>query len=227
MMTTVPTAPRRKGYGRGRSGVVRQRRQTGPGWKPLREKNAQMIVLKKQEEQFFALLQLRSDDAERMPGHLTSIGGKREPTDKDSSATAVREAYEEAGLLDLAYLEGTPAWLHTEDGIFYLKRLYVPPPQKLVKFSEGAEVDWWVLLLEGSGVFEIAQDADACADVKPLLPLLPQGAHKAPCFGHLWLPVDGKHPFENTPEVQVMTGLKRKICEAVKLIVDLTSIKNS
>ena len=87
----------------------------------------------------------------------------------------------------------------------------------LLRFGEGAHVDWWVLLLSGSGTFiEAAEDGrKECADISTLLPSLP-GAQLAPCFGHAWLPANCVN--EIPESVQLMGGLQRRVREALDIL---------
>lgn len=85
-----------------------------------------------------------------------------------------------------------------------------------LRFGEGAQVDWWLLLLSGPGTFETAEDGwKECADISTLLPSLP-GAQLAPCFGHAWLPANR---INEIPEsVQLMGGLQRRVREALDVL---------
>ncbi|CAK0851339.1 unnamed protein product [Prorocentrum cordatum] len=159
----------------------------GVGGEP-RQKNAQVVILTRVEEGRpgggpRVLLQLRSREMPVMPGHLATVGGMRDRSDRDSRDTALREVWEETGLVDPGRLAGAagPARRRALE-------LGAPPPLELRKFGEGAHVDWWVLLLEGAGTFEPrARDAHECQDAAPVLPLLPEGSSLAPCFGHAWV----------------------------------------
>ena len=86
-----------------------------------------------------------------------------------------------------------------------------------LRFGEGAQVDWWVLLLSGPGTFlETSLDGAAeCADISGLLPSLP-GARLAPCWGHAW--VDAERVNEIPRSVQMMGGLQRRVREALDLL---------
>merc|ERR1719464_2140833 len=114
------------------------------------------------------LLQLRSYNMPVMPGHLATVGGMRDHGDADSRVTAMREVVEETGLLDLGLLEGAPAALRRQ-----AVARDSTAPSALLKFAEGANVDWWVLLLSGPGVFDRARDLKECADIRMRLPKLP------------------------------------------------------
>uniref|UniRef100_A0A8D0VUN5 Nudix hydrolase 7 n=1 Tax=Sus scrofa TaxID=9823 RepID=A0A8D0VUN5_PIG len=57
-----------------------------------------LLPLLAKEGKLYLLLTLRSDKLRRSPGEVCFPGGKREPTDKDDMATALREAQEEVGL---------------------------------------------------------------------------------------------------------------------------------
>lgn len=85
------------------------------------------------------------------------------------------------------------------------------------RFGEGAHVDWWLLLLSGSGTFlETSLDGSLeCADISTLLPHLP-GAQRAPCFGHAW--VEAERVNEIPTSVQLMGGLQRRVREALDIL---------
>lgn len=143
------------------------------------------------------------------PGMLSTVGGKWEPTDVDSSFTAVREVAEETGLLDVWAFGGAPESLHKS----ILSSKHVPsPPKNFFRFEEGKTVDWYVLLLHGSGTFVDAKDRDGCDDMEPILDQLP-GAELAASFGHAWVPVNRIN--ELSAELPVMYGLGERVHEAV------------
>lgn len=166
--------------------------------------------MREDSEQLYALLQLRSYDMPVMPGHLAAVGGIRDRGDRDSEVTAVREVFEEAGLLDLGHLPSAPQRLRD-----HAAAAGVPPPRAFVKFAEGANVDWWALLLDGPGGFDAARDAFECADIAPLLPRLP-GAELAPSFGHAWVPTSRLHEIDSS--IPLMGGLVRRVGEAVAAV---------
>jgi len=166
-----------------------------------------VIILREDSEQLCVLLQLRSYDMPVMPGHLAAVGGMRDPEDPDSSVTALREVYEESGLLDIGHLKGASKLLH-DSAVSSSARA----PRAFLKFGEGANVDWWVLLLNGPGTFDRARDACECADIAPLLSKLP-GAELAPCFGHAWVPMFRIQHMDTS--IPLMGGLLRRVSEAV------------
>jgi len=192
------------------------REKVTQGWRkeapPREEKNAQLLILRedRKREQLYVLLQQRSYELERMPGHIAAVGGKFDSSDPNSAVTAVREAAEETGLLDLWPLGGAPRWL-LRDLVGYEIELPAPP-QSFLKFDEGNNVDWWVLLLQGSGTFTAARDASDCADIASILGLIP-GAVAAPCFGHFWMPVGRIHEIPDA--IPKMGGLQYKVRDAV------------
>eukprot|EP00434_Breviolum_minutum_P009241 symbB.v1.2.008144.t1/scaffold509.1/size193965/14 len=182
-----------------------------PAASTARQKNAQVLIMRNDTGNFHVLLQLRHWAMPVMPGHLAAVGGMRDRTDIDSSFTAVREVFEETGLLDVGHLPAAGANLRAkarERGSLI--------PQTFCKFGEGAQVDWWLLLLSGPGTFETAEDGrKECADISTLLPSLP-GAQLAPCFGHAWLPANR---INEIPEfVQLMGGLQRRVREALDVL---------
>lgn len=180
-----------------------------------RLKNAQVVILRKVGTNFHVLLQRRSYKAKKMPGYLATVGGKRDSTDQDSSVTAVREVAEETGLTDIWCMRGAPPWvLHS---LVRSSARLPPPPQDFVKFDEGNNVDWWVLLLHGSGTFLAPKDPDSCADIAPLLPKLP-GAVLAPCFGHAWVPLKQLKRIHGS--LQCMSGMRSKIYQALAKLRD-------
>ena len=61
--------------------------------------NAQVVVLERVDGQEWVLLQLRGPDQVVAPGHLASIGGRREPDDTGPAHTAARELREESGII--------------------------------------------------------------------------------------------------------------------------------
>lgn len=174
---------------------------------PPRQKNAQVIVMRKGDQGGIeVLLQLRSYSMPVMPGYLAAIGGMRDRTDVHSGQTAIREVAEEAGLLDVGHLDCAPRALN-ERAI----ASGASCPRAFFKFAEGAQVDWWALLLDGSGTFESARDKWECADIRPLLPKLP-GATSAPCFGHAWMLAADAQCIDSS--VPLMGGLVRRITDA-------------
>eukprot|EP00438_Fugacium_kawagutii_P022859 Skav226455 [mRNA] locus=scaffold1781:4607:6671:+ [translate_table: standard] len=183
-----------------------------------------------------------------MPGHLAAAGGMRDSTDMDSSVTAVREVFEETGLLDVGYLPvaGSDVRLKAQQRGQAVSLVRISDATVLCKvgnsvgteerrrwkkwngaqgkefntsprFGEGAHVDWWLLLLSGSGSFlETSLDGSLeCADISTLLPQLP-GARLAPCFGHAW--VEAERVSEIPTSVQLMGGLQRRVREALDIL---------
>eukprot|EP00439_Symbiodinium_sp_Y106_P076734 s3511_g15.t2 len=73
-----------------------------------RQKNAQVVILRRSLGNLYVLLQLRSFAMPVMPGHLATVGGMRDAADRDSSITAVREVFEECGLLDVGLVPQAP-----------------------------------------------------------------------------------------------------------------------
>ncbi|XP_048211034.1 peroxisomal coenzyme A diphosphatase NUDT7 [Perognathus longimembris pacificus] len=57
-----------------------------------------LLPLSVKDGKLYLLFTLRSDKLSRSPGEACFPGGKREPTDADDTATALREAQEEVGL---------------------------------------------------------------------------------------------------------------------------------
>lgn len=181
---------------------------------PPRQKNAQVVILQQESGQWFVLLQLRSYSMPVMPGHLAAVGGMRDPGDRDSSVTAVREVFEEAGLLDLGHLDMAPKALRER-----AMTSGAVPPRAFVKFQQGANVDWWALLLDGPGTFAPARDVCECADIAPLCKSKLPGARLAPCFGHAWLPTSSMQHVDSA--VPLMGGLLRRVSEAVAAVEHL------
>lgn len=175
-----------------------------------RQKNAQVVILSLDSDEPFVLLQLRSYDMPVMPGHLATVGGMRDAGDRDSAATAVREVFEETGLLDVGLLEQASGSLRSR-----AVKAGAVSPQAFFKFAEGANVDWWALLLDGPGSFGPALDTCECADITAVLPELP-GAEPAPCFGHAWVPAARTREFGAA--VPLMGGLVRRIDEALAAV---------
>eukprot|EP00927_Polykrikos_kofoidii_P054024 TRINITY_DN48519_c0_g1_i1.p1 TRINITY_DN48519_c0_g1~~TRINITY_DN48519_c0_g1_i1.p1 ORF type:complete len:241 (-),score=18.12 TRINITY_DN48519_c0_g1_i1:57-779(-) len=172
-----------------------------------RQKNAQVVVLSQFAQDMHVLLQLRSMNMPVMPGHLATVGGMRDRRDRDSRCTALREASEETGLVDLGHLRGAAHRLRSR-----AVALGANPPVAFAKFGEGANVDWWVVELDGAGTFEAhAEDAHECDDIRPLIPSLPIGTFAAHSFGHAWVPVRRLHELD--PSLPLMGGLVRRINE--------------
>mmetsp|Transcript_84992 Transcript_84992/g.147453 ORF Transcript_84992/g.147453 Transcript_84992/m.147453 type:complete len:276 (-) Transcript_84992:99-926(-) len=181
---------------------------TGSAALPPRQKNAQVIVMRQdQHGEIQILLQLRSYSMPVMPGYLAAIGGMRDRADLHSGQTAVREVVEEAGLLDVGHLDCAPKPFQQRAAASGALC-----PRAFCKFAQGAEVDWWALLLDGCGTFEPARDKWECADIRPLLRKLP-GASLAPCFGHAWMPAADVRSIDAS--VPLMGGLVRRVFEAV------------
>ncbi|CAK9103727.1 unnamed protein product [Durusdinium trenchii] len=164
----------------------------------------EVLIMRNDTGSFRVLLQLRSWDMPVMPGHLGAVGGMRDARDLDSSVTAVREVFEETGLLDVGHLPSAPWRLRAE------ARKGSVIPQCFFKFGEGAHVDWWVLLLSGPGTFVAAKDSAECADISRMLPHLPS-AKLAPCFGHAWM--EAARVPELPKSVELMGGLQRRVGE--------------
>ncbi|CAK9101805.1 unnamed protein product [Durusdinium trenchii] len=169
----------------------------------------EVLIMRNDTGSFRVLLQLRSWDMPVMPGHLGAVGGMRDARDLDSSVTAVREVFEETGLLDVGHLPSAPWRLRAE------ARKGSVIPQCFFKFGEGAHVDWWVLLLSGPGTFVAAKDSAECADISRMLPHLPS-AKLAPCFGHAWM--EAARVPELPKSVELMGGLQRRVGEAVEAL---------
>lgn len=183
---------------------------------PPRQKNVAVVILRQRGEGFDMLLEKRSEDSRYLPGHLTAIQGYWDLPDRDSSITAARAVAERTGLLDLWPLQGVPSWLLRS--LFRLRpKIEVPPPPvNFLKFAEGQNVDWWVLLLEGSGTFVDEKDDPIVGDIAPMLKDLPD-AELAPRFGHAWVPVSRLHDIDlDTP---MMWGLRARASEAVTTIL--------
>jgi 8-oxo-dGTP pyrophosphatase MutT (NUDIX family) len=181
-----------------------------PNEKKKLHKNVQVIILREKGGQLDVLVQRRAHSLTSMPGMLSTVGGKWEPTDIDSSFTAVREVAEETGLLDVWSFGGAPDWLRQS----ILSSHTAPsPPKNFVKLEDGKSVDWWVLLLQGSGTFVDAKDRDDCDDMEPILGELPPGSELSGSFGHAWVPVSrvGELPV-GLPH---MYGLDERVHEAV------------
>jgi len=127
--------------------------------------------------------------------------------------TAIREVWEETGLLDLGRLVGAPADVlraaeEAEEA--------VRAPLLFRIFHTLTTTDLWVLLLDGEGSFRPAPDANASADIAPLLPELP-GAVAAPAFGHAWVPV--KSIFELKNKTIATDHLRVNVRQAVHAIL--------
>jgi len=183
-----------------------------------RQKNAQVVIVRESAGELTALMQLRSSKARKMPSHLATVGGQRNEEDKDSRATAIREVFEETGLLDVGLVDGAPQWLYKQAVISG-----AAVPRMFVKYKESHNVDWYVLLLGGAGSFVPARDADACQDISPLVKqltgLAEANARVAPCFGHAWL---SPYSVEHAPERRVtrlMSGLSRSVHQAMVTLV--------
>lgn len=184
-----------------------------------RQKNAQVIIAREDEGQLSVLLHRRSysawgSDSLNMPsllqGCLSSIGGRYEEEDLDSSETALREVYTKSGLADLGYLRGAPKWLHNHAVLAGARR-----PRAFMKFKETENVDWYVLLLDGHGTFDRPVSPLSSSDITALLPEL--DADKAPTPGHAWVT---PYAVNNAPEeVTLMGGLSRSVHQAVATLV--------
>mmetsp|Transcript_97120 Transcript_97120/g.182647 ORF Transcript_97120/g.182647 Transcript_97120/m.182647 type:complete len:485 (-) Transcript_97120:146-1600(-) len=183
---------------------------------PPRQKNVAVVILRQRGDEFDMLLELKSHFSRWMPGHLAAVEGYYDPTDRDSSITAARAVAERTGLLDLWPLEGVPSWLLRS--LFRLRpKIDVPPPPRnFMKFAEGENVDWWALLLEGSGTFVDETEDPIVADIAPLMKDLPD-AELAPRFGHAWVPVSRLHDI--SLETPMMWGLRAKASEAVTTVL--------
>ncbi|MGH2913473.1 MAG: NUDIX hydrolase [Solirubrobacteraceae bacterium] len=59
---------------------------------------AVLVALFERDDRLHAVLTRRHDDLRRHPGEISFPGGRRDPTDRDLTATALREAHEEIGL---------------------------------------------------------------------------------------------------------------------------------
>ncbi|CAE7442674.1 unnamed protein product [Symbiodinium necroappetens] len=178
-----------------------------------RQKNAQVVILRRSLGNLYVLLQLRSFAMPVMPGHLATVGGMRDAVDRDSSITAVREVFEECGLLDVGLVPQAPHNLRQ-----HAQGSGARQPKHFSKFGEGKEVDWWVLLLDGPGTFEKSMDGEReCEDISLALPRLP-GAEAAECFGHAWVPAWRLHEIAGLP---LMGGLLRRVSDAVAAVAHI------
>jgi Ca2+-binding EF-hand superfamily protein/8-oxo-dGTP pyrophosphatase MutT (NUDIX family) len=179
---------------------------------PARRKHAQVIILRERPTEanhYDVLLQRRSLDKEFAPGQLAGVGGKRDRTDQDSLSTAMREIYEETGLLDILSHPDAPSTMFRS---LVNSTLTIPnPPRLFLKFQEGKRVDWFVLLLDGSGSFGTAADASGNADFGPMLDKIPF-AVLAPCFGHAWVPIERLH--EIPMSTKMFGGLRSRVSDA-------------
>lgn len=175
----------------------KEQKEHAPKLLDPRQKNAQVVIVKICDQQPVILLQLRSSSMPVMPGALASVGGRRDNTDVDSRQTAVREVYEEAGLRDI---------LTRADGLH--------------KFAEGANVDWFVFLLEGNGEFREAQDVHECGDISKIIHLLPKGSVLAPAFGHAWVPLLTLANIA-TVGLPIMAGLVKRVHSGCKYLQQL------
>lgn len=159
-----------------------------------RRVNAQAIILRDARSEgggktrLEALLQLRSERMQCMPGHLAAIGGCRSACDPDSRATALREVREESGL---------------QGGI-------VLPP---AKFAEGGKCDWYVIKVRAP-TFAKPETSFECGDIDSVLPLLPTSSSAAECYGHAWVPVDDLSEIDS--RLPLMGGLVGKVRAAVE-----------
>jgi Ca2+-binding EF-hand superfamily protein len=112
---------------------------------------------------------------------LTTIGGEREKDDSSSMSTALRKIAE-IGLLDVACI-------YKDVPQSFLRDFEIPRPRFLKLFGETPKRDWWMLLLDGPGVFkETAAKAEATSEDATSL-VIPDGSVKADCLGHVWIPV--------------------------------------
>eukprot|EP00929_Paragymnodinium_shiwhaense_P009144 TRINITY_DN11319_c0_g1_i2.p1 TRINITY_DN11319_c0_g1~~TRINITY_DN11319_c0_g1_i2.p1 ORF type:complete len:183 (+),score=39.77 TRINITY_DN11319_c0_g1_i2:757-1305(+) len=134
---------------------------------------------------------------------LPEVGGMRDESDEHSGVTAVREVVEETGLVDICHVPEASRWSQR-----HAAEVGAPKPLFFQKFAEGAKCDWWVLLLDGEGLYEAATTVQECADISNVLHQLP-GASVAPCFGHAWLPVQSVDYISE--ELPLMGGLQYRI----------------
>jgi len=175
-----------------------------------RKCNAQVIVLRWGEDgRLWMLVQRRSLTRTIGAGLYSSIGGKREDFDLNSRSTAMREVFEETGLLDLGRLEGTPPPLQEiaeESGAHAPVQFHI--------FARSRYVDWWFILLDGMGKYMPAAHAIHCEGMKDSMHELEGGILAIP-FGHAWVPVDS---MLRVPSWRLSSGLDERIREAAATV---------
>jgi Ca2+-binding EF-hand superfamily protein len=112
---------------------------------------------------------------------LVTVGGTAEKDDSSSRSTALR-AIAETGLMDIAAIyQDVPNSL--------LRDFELPRPRLLKLFGETPQFDWWMLHIDGPGVFKkTAAKAEATSEDAASL-VIPEGSVKANCLGHVWVPV--------------------------------------
>eukprot|EP00438_Fugacium_kawagutii_P015831 Skav230423 [mRNA] locus=scaffold1601:18014:18568:- [translate_table: standard] len=124
-----------------------------------------------------------------MPGHLASLGGCRDRTDRDSRETALREVKEECGL---GKCVSNGPW----------------------KFAEGEKCDWFVMVLRKPTFEAKAKSRSECGDIKSVVSLLPSSMQVAECYGHAWVPTSDLAKID--PKLPLMGGLVNRVNQAVK-----------
>mmetsp|Transcript_82961 Transcript_82961/g.232503 ORF Transcript_82961/g.232503 Transcript_82961/m.232503 type:complete len:348 (-) Transcript_82961:115-1158(-) len=172
-----------------------------------RQKNAQVVVVREMDDgEWSVLLQRRGHETEMCAGMIATIGGRREDGDRDSRDTAIRELFEETGLLDLGHVPGAPKELQE---LARLRRASEPLDFRL--FARGKFSDWYVLVLDGGGTYTPARDRHRCGDMSAIARLL-RGAVPAPAFGHAWVPLRSALTVEPW---EAVAGLSARIRQAI------------
>jgi len=176
-----------------------------------RKVNAQVVVMRRDiEGKLWVLLQRRGLSSAICPGRLAAVGGRRELSDSNSQSTAIREVFEETGLLDLGFSRGAPPEL-----LRAAKDAEAKKPLAFFPFQQGGVVDWFLLLLDGDGTFVPAPHKQSNADIGPLMAAI-SGAVPSPAFGHAWVPV---HEAVLIGDEDCYGGLAHRVQEAVACIV--------
>jgi len=169
-----------------------------------RKTHAWVVILREIDEELQVLVRLQSSRADK-PQRLSLLGGRKEELDEDSRMTALRKIAESTGLVDIAGLDGSPDWLRgfVESGgldsapewllkSMRLSNISLPTsPPSFLMFDKGATRDFWVLKLNGPGVFLKGQESDikGLDDMNSIADSLPRGTEITQCFGHAWIPV--------------------------------------
>jgi len=157
-----------------------------PGSLRPRAVSANVVVVRQDEQGDYWVLLHRQAHWAKRTGTLAVLHGKHEDWEEDSRVTAIREVVEEAGLLDAEHFEGAMEAYHD-----LAERRHAPPPLKFELIHQSPRSDWWLLQIQGEGVFTPQLVTTKSAPIRPMLSRFDEAVYApTPVPGHAWFRLD-------------------------------------